>query len=112
MKTRKFIYDLHREREKVLSRHARQPANILSRLTCKLDKHPLPYKIDFNFPYHLIVNCNGTISVFAGGFDKHIDIQLLTANGKPDNRSPEYCTLTPKGAVNYILRKWGKPKRK
>ena len=110
MLTRKFLYDLHRNHDKTLHRHNKLSANVLSQLSRLCDNYPLPYKIDADFPFHLIIYCNDTISAFCGGFDKRIDIQKLTPTGKPDNRSLEQSFMTPKGAVNYILNKWGKRK--
>lgn len=107
MISRSFIYSLHRAHDYPLSRHARLSANILSRLTSELDKHPLPYKIDVTHPYHLIVHCNRAISIYAGGFDNRIDIMPLGVNGRPLNAKYERSFMTPIGAVNYILRKYG-----
>ena len=109
MLRRKLLYDLHRERETTLSRHARQSANTLSRLTREVDKHPLPYRIDYSYPYHLIVYCNGAISIHTSGFDNRMDVLRLKQSGNPCNTKYERGIMTPKGVVNYILRKWGKP---
>ena len=100
---RSFIYNLHRRRDHCLSRHARNSANILSRVTKVMDNYPLPYRIDIDYPYHLIVNCNRLISVHANGFNNKIEVA-------PTKNSARYerAFMTPKGAVNYILRKWGK----
>lgn len=110
MLKRKLIYALHREREGTLSRHARQSANIISRITHELDKYPMPYRIDYSHPYHLIVYCNGKFSVNVSGFDRHIDMIPLKQSGTPYNAKYERGFLTPKGVTNYILNKYGKPR--
>ena len=108
---RKLLYNLHRDRDISLYRHTRQSANILSRLTHELDKHPIPYRIDYSFPYRLIAYCNGAISIFANGFNKRMDILRLKQSGEPYDAKYEKSFLTPQGVTNYILRKWGKPRK-
>jgi hypothetical protein len=107
MITRKDIYNIHRKRDNTLSRHAKLSANILSRITRELDKHPLPYRLDYEYPYHLIVNCNRLISVYASGMNKRIDVLHYLNSGKPASGKYERGFMTPKGAVNYIIKKWG-----
>jgi hypothetical protein len=105
----KLLYNIHRNQHNgELYRHARLSSNVLSRLSRELDKHPLPYRVDFTYPFHLIVNCNCVISVHNNGYNNRMDIQRLTDLGNPDRRYPEKSFLTPKGVVNYIIRKWGK----
>ena len=113
MLKRKFLYDLHREREQYLSRHAQQSANTLSRLTYELDKYPLPYRIDFNYPYHLIVYRNKPISIHTSGlFGNRMDVLPLRKSGKSFNVKYERGFMTPKGVAHYILLKWGREKGK
>ena len=106
MLKRSFIYNLHRDRES-LSKHAKLSANILSRVTKELDKYPLPYRIDYSYPYHLIVYCNGSFSIHNGGFNRRIDFIPLKQNGHPYNIKYERGFMTPRGLVNYILRTYG-----
>ena len=109
--TRKFLYDLHRQRNNgLLFCHDRQSANVLSRLTRELSKHPLPYRIDYSYPHHLIVYCNGQYSVHAAGWDNRMDFIPLKLDGSPYAAKYEKSFMTSKGLVNYILRKYGKPK--
>jgi len=107
---RRVIYNLHRKHDGVLFRHSRQSANILSRLTFQLDKYPMPYRLNFDYPYQLIVYCNGRFSLHAGGFDKRIDMIPLKTSGEPCNTKYKRAFQTPKGVVNYILSKYGKGK--
>lgn len=111
MITRRHLYLAHKRRDLPLSRHERASANILSRVSKELDKYPLPYKLDYNWPFHLIVYVNNrTLSVYSGGFNNLIEICPLTKDGNPYANRYEKGYLTPEGAVNYILRKYGKPK--
>ena len=108
---RSLLYRLHREREG-LSRHTRLSSNVLSRLTRLLDRYPLPYRIVYNNPYQLIIYCNeATISVHAGGWDRRMDVIRLRVSGKPYSAKTEKSFMTPPGVVNYILKKWGHPKK-
>lgn len=108
MITHQFLCNLHTRHKKPLSRHAKLSALTLSRLSRELSKYPLPHKVDASFPYHLIINCNGVISAYCSGFTKAIYIQRLSLDEKPDFRFKEKSFMTPKGATNYILKKWGK----
>lgn len=107
---RKTIYDAHRRYfSGHLHNHCRLSANILSSVSRELSEHPAPHRLDYNWPFHLIVYMNGKlISVFADGWDNSIDILPLKTTGKPYSASKERRFLTPKGTVNYILKKWGK----
>jgi hypothetical protein len=107
MKSRKFIYALHRSAEGELSRHSKISANILSRLTRELDKYPLPYAINFKYPYQMTIHCNCKISVHAAGWNNRMDIIRLRDDGTPYAAKYEKSFMTPGGVVNYILRKWG-----
>ncbi len=111
MITRKFIYDLHREHEGTLSRHARLSANVLSQLSKELDKHPLPYRLDYSSPYHMLIRCNRWFSANVSGFSKRIDLIPLKESGEPYNAKYERSFMMPEGLVNYILKKYGKPIR-
>lgn len=113
MLTRKEIYEAHRLRlgpkAKPLPRHIRNSANILSKISRRLDKHLLSHILDRNWPFHLIVSINNKrLSVHSGGLNNRIDISPIKDNGHPYPTRYEKGFLTPTGAVNYILRKYGK----
>ena len=111
---RAFIYEAHRNQgipKGTLSRHAKDSANILSRVSRVLSEHPAPHKLDLKWPFHLVVYMNGQkISIYAAGWDKSIDVLPLKADGSTYNAKYERRFLTPKGVVNYILKKYGKPR--
>ena len=108
MITRKELYDTYRSIYGSLFRHNRNSANILSRVSRQLDKYPLPYKLDNKWPYHLIIYCNNwRLSVYAEGMDRVIEICPLKLDGSPYSNRYEKSFLTPKGAVNYILKRYG-----
>lgn len=109
MIARSFFYALHRNYTPPLSRHARNSANILSRVSKRLDEKGIAYDPDPKWPFHIIVHVGGKeLSVFAGGWGNRIDIlQLKKKSGSPFNAKYENCSLTPEGAVNLILRKYG-----
>ncbi len=108
MITRKFIYDVHKEKELTLFNHEKNSANILSRVSRELDIYPIPYRLDYQWPFHLIVYINNKkLSIFAGGMSNLIEVMPLKANGSPCSSKYEKSFLTPKGLVNYILRKYG-----
>lgn len=105
---REELYKLHRKLEPGdLSRHAILSSKILSSISRRLDKYPIPYHIDYDYIYHLIININGKrLSIYNSGFDNKIEIARLKINGQP-YKNNEIAFLTPKGAVNYILKKYG-----
>lgn len=109
---RKTIYGLHRKHYKGrLSRHSKLSANVLSQLTFELDKHPIPYQLDYTYPFHLKVIINGQrLSLHCGGFSKRLELATVDIKGEA-NVNTEVGFMTPRGAVNYILRNWGKPKK-
>jgi hypothetical protein len=109
MFSRGYIYIFHRIHEgQQLPRHTRNSANILSRVSRELDKWPLPYQLIHDWPYHLLVHCNRRLSVYAGGMDNRIEIAPLKDNGEVDKRFKEVSFMTPKGVVNYILKKYSR----
>lgn len=65
--------------------------------------------LDRAWPSHLIVSINNKrLSVFSGGFSNVIEIVPLRSDGEPYSTKYEKGFMTPEGAVNYILKKYGK----
>lgn len=107
MITRKTLYDLHRKNYGDLARHARLSANVLSRLTRVLDKYQLPYNLSYSYYYQLVIRSRPLLSVHAAGWDTRMDVLPLKRDGSPYNSKYERSFMTPKGLINYILKKYG-----
>jgi len=88
------------------SRHAELASEVLSQVGKELQKRERGFLDDSNWLYHLIIpdGKGRWISLFCGGFDKHIDVQYLRKNGDPDNRFTEKRFMTPKGATNHAIK--------
>ena len=66
-------------------------------------------QLDKTWPFRILVltKYEAFCSVYCSGFDKRIDIQMLTRHGHVDHRYHEVSRRTPKGAVNFIERRYG-----
>lgn len=101
---------------KDLSRHDKLATKVLDSLSKELDSTKIYYYRRYSSqPYNIFISLTITgphISFFCGGFSKAIYIQRLTNKGTLDRRTKEVRYLTPKGAANYIKRKYVRTNKK
>ena len=94
-----------------LSKVEEKTVSILSKLSRRLDNSGIVHILDANWPYHLItVPKYLSFSIYTGGLNSSIDIARLGKTGHVDKRRKEVTFLTPKGAINYIVKQYNKVK--